>query len=196
MEALLVSTGIVALAEIGDKTQLLSFVLAARYRRPLPIIMGIFVATLLNHAMAGALGTWIMSLMSAQHLKWALGISFIAMAGWALIPDQFEDDAAQTKYTGTSVFLATTLAFFLVEMGDKTQVATVVLAARFGDFFAVVTGTTIGMLLANVPAVLFGGRIADRLPVRTIQRAVAILFVVLGAWVILGDIKVAGARAS
>lgn len=185
MEAWLVSTGIVALAEVGDKTQLLSFVLAARYRKPLPIILGILVATLLNHALAGAVGTWITAVLSPQTLRWVLGVSFLAMAVWALVPDRFDDDdaAATTRW---GVFGATTVAFFIVEMGDKTQVATVALAAKYGSFGAVVVGTTLGMMIANVPAVLLGERLAHRMPVRLIHGVVAAIFALLGLWVILG----------
>jgi len=186
LEAWLVSTGVVALAEVGDKTQLLSFVLAARYRKPLPITLGILVATLFNHALAGALGTWIMGVLSPQTLRWALGLSFVAMAAWALVPDKLENEPARREVGRWGVFGATTLAFFLVEMGDKTQVATVALAAKYGAFVAVVAGTTLGMLIANVPAVLLGDRIAHRLPVRLIHAVVAAIFAALGVWVILG----------
>lgn len=186
MQAWLVSTGIVALAEIGDKTQLLAFVLAARYRKPLPIVLGILVATLLNHALAGALGSMIVATLSPQSLRWLLGASFLAMAGWALIPDKFEQDQAPDPTPRWGVFVATTVAFFVVEMGDKTQVATVALAARFDDIVAVVAGTTIGMMLANAPAVFIGERIAHKLPVRAIHMLVAALFALLGIWVILG----------
>ncbi len=186
MQAWLVSTGIVALAEIGDKTQLLAFVLAARYRKPLPIVLGILVATLLNHALAGALGSMIVATLSPQTLRWLLGASFLAMAGWALIPDKFEQDQAPDPTPRWGVFVATTVAFFVVEMGDKTQVATVALAARFDDIVAVVAGTTLGMMLANAPAVFIGERIAHKLPVRAIHMLVAALFALLGIWVILG----------
>ncbi|MFZ9679398.1 MAG: TMEM165/GDT1 family protein [Quisquiliibacterium sp.] len=186
MQAWLVSTGIVALAEIGDKTQLLAFVLAARYRKPLPIVLGILVATLLNHALAGALGSLIVATLSPQTLRWLLGASFLAMAGWALIPDKFEQDQAPDPTPRWGVFVATTVAFFIVEMGDKTQVATIALAARFDDIVAVVAGTTIGMMLANAPAVFIGERIAHKLPVRAIHMLVAALFALLGIWVILG----------
>ena len=154
LETFLIATGIVALAEIGDKTQLLAFVLATRWRRPLPIIAGILVATLLNHGFAGALGTWITALIGPTPLRWVLGLSFLAMAAWTLIPDEF--DAADAPATRHGVFLSTLITFFIAEMGDKTQIATVALAARFQDFHPVVSGTTLGMLLANVPAVLLG----------------------------------------
>jgi len=185
MEAWLVSTGVVALAEVGDKTQLLSFVLAARYRKPVPIALGILVATLLNHAIAGAVGAWVTTVLSPQVLRWVLGLSFIAMAAWALVPDKL-DEAREAQATRWGVFGATAIAFFLVEMGDKTQVATVALAARYADLVAVVAGTTLGMMIANVPAVLLGERIAHRLPVRAIHGVVAAIFAALGLWVILG----------
>jgi putative Ca2+/H+ antiporter (TMEM165/GDT1 family) len=185
LEALLVSTGIVALAEIGDKTQLLSFVLSARYREPLPICLGILVATLANHALAGAVGTWITTLLGPETMRWVLGLSFLAMAAWSLAPDKLDQDDARAT-TRWGVFGATLVAFFLVEMGDKTQVATVALAARYGEFLAVVGGTTLGMMIANVPAVLLGDRIADRLPVRLIHGIAAVVFAVLGVLVLVG----------
>ena len=184
MEAFLVSTGIVALAEIGDKTQLLAFILAAKFRKPLPIIVGILVATLANHGFAGALGSWITSLVGPETLRWVLGISFIAMAIWTLIPDQFdEDDAKLSRY---GVFGTTLIAFFLAEMGDKTQIATIALAAQYHTFFAVVAGTTLGMMIANVPAVLLGDRIANRMPVRLVHGFAAAIFAVLGVATLLG----------
>lgn len=178
MDAFLVSTGIVALAEIGDKTQLLAFILAARFRKPLPIVAGILIATLANHAFAGALGSWITTLMAPETLRWVLGLSFLGMAGWTLIPDKFdEDDAALPRF---GVFGTTLIAFFLAEMGDKTQVATVALAAQYQALFAVVAGTTLGMMIANVPAVLMGDRIAQRMPVRLVHGIAALIFAVLG----------------
>jgi putative Ca2+/H+ antiporter (TMEM165/GDT1 family) len=185
MEALLVSTGIVALAEVGDKTQLLSFVLAARYRKPLPIVLGILVATLLNHALAAAVGAWITQALAPGTMRWLLGASFLAMAAWALVPDRLDGDDARES-TRWGVFGATAIAFFLVEMGDKTQVATVALAAKYAAIVPVVVGTTLGMMIANVPAVVLGERIAHRLPVRLIHAVVAAIFAVLGLWVILG----------
>src|SRR5574337_2221709 len=167
MEAFLISTGIVALAEIGDKTQLLSFFLAARFKKPWPICLGILVATLANHAFAGAVGQWLSNLMGPALLRWVLGLSFLAMAVWMLIPDKL--DEADTDAPRLGVFGTTLVAFFLAEMGDKTQIATVALAARFGAFLPVVTGTTLGMMLANVPAVLVGDRLAARLPVRLVH---------------------------
>lgn len=184
MEAFLISTGIVALAEIGDKTQLLAFILAAKFRRPLPIIAGILIATIANHAFAGALGTWITSLLSPETLRWVLGLSFVAMGIWTLIPDKFEEDDAKLARLG--VFGTTLVAFFLAEMGDKTQVATVALAAQYQAFFAVVAGTTFGMMLANVPAVLLGDRIADRMPVRLVHGIAAAIFIVLGTLTLTG----------
>ena len=184
MEAFLISTGIVALAEIGDKTQLLAFILAAKFRKPLPIVLGILVATVANHALAGALGTWITSLLAPETLRWILGISFIAMAAWTLIPDKFDEDDA--KFASYGVFGTTLVAFFLAEMGDKTQVATVALAAQYQALFAVVAGTTLGMMIANVPAVLLGDRIADRMPVRLVHSVAAAIFAILGVATLLG----------
>ena len=177
MEAFLVSTGIVALAEIGDKTQLLALVLAAKYRKPVPIIFGIFVATLLNHAVAGYFGAWLAATIGEQMLKWILGVSFIAMAGWMLIPDKLDEEDKPARF---GVFLTTLIAFFIVEIGDKTQVATVFLAAKYADVIAVVAGTTVGMMVANVPAVLLGEVAAKKLPMRLVHSVVAIVFLVLG----------------
>lgn len=184
MDAFLVATGIVALAEIGDKTQLLAFLLAARFRRPLPIILGILVATLLNHAFAAAVGALISELLGPVVMRWVLGLSFLAMAIWTMIPDQIdEDDAALPKF---GVFLTTLLAFFLAEMGDKTQVATVALAARYTEIAAVVAGTTLGMMIANVPAVLFGERIANKLPLGLVHGIAAFIFMGLGMATLMG----------
>jgi putative Ca2+/H+ antiporter (TMEM165/GDT1 family) len=185
MEAFLVSAGVVALAEIGDKTQLLAFVLAARFRRPLPIIAGILVATLVNHALAGAAGRWLVHLLGPEVLRWVLGASFLAMAAWILVPDRLEDAEAATRQR-FGVFGTTVVAFFLAEMGDKTQVATVALAARYDSVVAVVLGTTAGMMLANVPAVLVSDRLAGRLPIRLVHAIAAAIFVVLGVLVLLG----------
>ena len=184
MEAFLVSTGIVALAEIGDKTQLLAFILAAKFRKPLPIVLGILVATIANHGLAGALGSWITSLMGPETLRWVLGVSFIAMAVWTLIPDKFEEEDA--RLTRFGVFGTTVIAFFLAEMGDKTQVATVALAAQYHAFFSVVAGTTFGMMIANVPAVFLGDRIAKRMPVRLVHALAAAIFAILGIATLLG----------
>jgi putative Ca2+/H+ antiporter (TMEM165/GDT1 family) len=168
----------VALAEIGDKTQLLALVLAAKYRKPVPIIFGIFVATLLNHAVAGYFGAWLAATIGEQMLKWILGVSFIAMAGWMLIPDKLDEE--EDKPARFGVFLTTLIAFFIVEIGDKTQVATVFLAAKYADVIAVVAGTTVGMMVANVPAVLLGEVAAKKLPMRLVHSVVAIVFLVLG----------------
>ncbi|MYM28933.1 TMEM165/GDT1 family protein [Duganella sp. CY15W] len=184
MEAFLVSTGIVALAEIGDKTQLLAFVLAARFRRPLPIVVAIFVATIANHAFAAAIGTWITSLMGPDLLRWVLGASFLAMAAWTLVPDKLDEDEAQLAKYG--VFLTTLIAFFLAEMGDKTQVATVALAARYHSMVAVVCGTTLGMMLANVPAVYFGDKIANKVSLKLVHGIAAVIFAALGVATLLG----------
>jgi len=184
LEAFLVSTGIVALAEIGDKTQLLAFLLAAKFRKPIPIILGILVATLVNHGLAGALGAWIPSLLEPHTMRWVLGISFLAMAVWILIPDKLEEEDARLAQFG--VFGTTLIAFFLAEMGDKTQVATVALAAQYHSLLGVVAGTTLGMMLANVPAVLLGGRIANRVPVRLVHGIAAAIFALLGVVTLLG----------
>src|SRR5438105_15448388 len=170
MEAFLISTGIVALAEMGDKTQLLTLVLAARFRRPWPIVWGILAATLVNHGLAGALGAWITEALGPQLLRWILAGSFIAMAIWILIPDKLdEDEQPGGKLSHYGVFVTTLVSFFLAEMGDKTQVATVVLAARFHAWAPVVLGTTLGMMLANVRAVWLGDRITRRVPVRAVH---------------------------
>ena len=184
MEAFLVSTGIVALAEIGDKTQLLALVLAARFRKPLPIILGILVATLANHAMAGAFGAWLAAQVGPSAMRWILGLSFIAMAAWIMVPDKYEEQAESTSRFG--VFGTTLLAFFLVEMGDKTQIATVALAAKYSSLVGVVAGTTFGMMIANVPAVLLGDVAARKLPMRLVHGIAAAIFVILGVSVLLG----------
>lgn len=184
MEAFLISTGIVALAEIGDKTQLLALVLAAKYRKPVPIVLGILVATLVNHAVAGYVGAWVASAVGAELMRWILGASFLAMAGWMLIPDKLDD--TEDKPVRYGVFLTTLIAFFIVEMGDKTQIATVALAAKYGSLLAVVGGTTLGMMLANVPAVLLGEVAAKKLPMRLVHGTAAAIFAVLGILVLLG----------
>ena len=183
MEAILVSTGIVALAEIGDKTQLLAFILAAKFRKPMPIILGILIATLVNHAFAGAVGSWVTTLFGPETLRWILGVSFIAMAAWTLIPDKFDEKDAKLARFG--VFGTTLVAFFLAEMGDKTQIATVALAARYEALLPVVAGTTLGMMIADVPAVYLGERILRRIPMRLLQRIAAAAFAVLGILVLL-----------
>lgn len=185
MEAFLVSTGVVALGEMGDKTQLLAVLLAARFRRPLPIIGGILVATLANHALAGAAGQWVADALGPFWLRWIIGVSFIAMAGWMLIPDRIDDDAAPSQALRLGVFGTTVIAFFLAEMGDKTQIATVALAARYDALVAVVTGTTLGMMLANVPAVYFGEGVARRVSMRWVHGISALIFLLLGVLTLL-----------
>ncbi|OGB04976.1 MAG: hypothetical protein A3E25_23005 [Burkholderiales bacterium RIFCSPHIGHO2_12_FULL_69_20] len=185
MEAFFVSTGIVALGEMGDKTQLLALLLAARFRKPLPIIAGILVATLANHAAAGWLGGWIAGLMGPQLLRWVIGGSFLAMAVWMLVPDQLDDAGADRNGHRLGVFGTTLVAFFLAEMGDKTQIATVALAARYPDLLAVVMGTTLGMMIANVPAVLLGDQIAQRLSMTWVHGIAAAIFAVLGVLTLL-----------
>lgn len=184
MEAFLVSTGIVALAEIGDKTQLLAFLLAARFRKPVPIILGILAATLVNHACAAAVGAWLTSVISPEAMRWILGLSFIAMAVWMLIPDKLDED--ETPLARHGVFTTTVIAFFLAEMGDKTQIATVALAAQYHALIAVVAGTTLGMMLANAPAVVLGDRIAGKIPAKTVHAIAAAIFAVLGILTLLG----------
>lgn len=196
MEALFISTGVVALAEIGDKTQLLAFILAARYKRPWPIILAIFIATLVNHGLAGAIGTWVPALLDPNVLRWVLGISFLAMAIWILIPDKIDDAEATRTRTRFGVFGTTLITFFLAEMGDKTQIATVALAAQYQQFWWVVLGTTLGMMLANAPAVLFGERIARRLPTQLVHRIAACIFAVLGLVALLGGVESLGFQAS
>lgn len=179
MEAILVSTGVVALAEMGDKTQLLAFILAARFKRPLPIVLGIVCATLLNHGLAGALGTWITTVISADVLRWILGASFIGMAIWTLIPDKIEDE--ETQIAGKlGVFGATFITFFLAEMGDKTQLATIALAAHYATPVLVIAGTTLGMLIADVPAVFLGNKFAERIPMKLVHTIAAGIFAVMG----------------
>ena len=185
MHALWVSTGVVALAEIGDKTQLLAFILAARFRAPLPIIAGILVATLVNHGLAGALGAWIVAAVNPVVLRWVLGLSFLGMAAWTLVPDRIEDeeDAIVGRF---GVFGATLISFFLAEMGDKTQLATVAMAAHFGRPLIVVMGTTLGMLIADVPAVFIGKQLADRIPMRLVHGVAAAIFALLGLATLTG----------
>ena len=185
MEALVVSTSIVALAEMGDKTQLLSFVLAAKLKRRVPIVLGILVATLANHFLAGGIGTWLATLVSPAVLRWTIAVSFVAFGLWALKADEPEDDRS---LRGAGVFATTLVAFFLVEMGDKTQLATVALAARYHSLVAVVTGTTLGMMIANVPAVWMGETLAHRVNMKWMRWGAAALFVLLGALTLLaGD---------
>jgi len=185
MEAFLVSTGIVALAEMGDKTQLLALILAVRFRKPIPIVLGIFVATIVNHGLAGALGAWLTQVMGPDLLRWVLGASFIAMAVWMLIPDKLDGDEGEAA-PRFGVFLTTVLAFFLAEMGDKTQIATVMLAAQYNAWATVVAGTTLGMMLANAPVVWLGDAITRRVPLRMVHIVSAVIFMVLGGVALLG----------
>jgi len=185
LESLLVCTGVVALAEIGDKTQLLAFILAARFRRPLPIVAGILVATIVNHALAGALGAWITSVVWPEVLRWILGLSFIGMAIWTLIPDRIEEEETKVAQR-LGVFGATLVSFFIAEMGDKTQIATVAMAAHYAQALPVVVGTTLGMMLANVPAVYAGDRLAGRIPMRLVHGIAALIFAVMGVAALLG----------
>jgi Ca2+/H+ antiporter, TMEM165/GDT1 family len=186
MEAFLISTGVVALGEMGDKTQLLAFMLAARFKKPLPIVLGILVSTLVNHAMAGAVGNAVATYVGPTLLRWGLGLSFIAMAIWMLIPDQADDEALDGKVSRLGVFGTTVVAFFLAEMGDKTQIATVVLAAQFHSLVQVVIGTTLGMMLANVPVVLMGSAASHRIPFRAVRIVAALMFAALGVAALLG----------
>jgi Ca2+/H+ antiporter, TMEM165/GDT1 family len=186
LEAFFVSTGVVALGEMGDKTQLLALLLAARYRAPRAIITGIFVATLANHAAAAALGAWLTRALDPTWLRWALGLSFIAVAAWMLVPDRADANALERHASGRSVFWLTTLAFFLAEMGDKTQIATVMLAAKYDALVAVTAGTTLGMMIANVPAVLLGDRVLRKVPVAWVHRIAAAVFAAIGLAVLLG----------
>ena len=179
MEAFLVSTGIVALAEMGDKTQLLALILAARFKKPWPIVAGILVATLVNHALAGAAGAWVTTLVGPQMLSWILGASFLAMAAWMLVPDKLDADEGE-KPPRYGVFFTTVLVFFLAEMGDKTQIATVMLAARYDAIVSVVAGTTLGMMLANAPVVWLGERVTRLVPLRAVHIVSAIIFAGLG----------------
>jgi len=185
MEALLISTGVVALAEIGDKTQLLAFILAARFKKPVPIILGILLATIVNHGLAGALGAWITATVSPGILRWVLGLSFIAMAVWTMIPDTIEDEETQVARK-FGVFGATLITFFLAEMGDKTQLATVALAAHYAQPVLVVIGTTLGMLLADVPAVFIGDRLGAKIPMKLVHSVAAAIFALLGVATLFG----------
>lgn len=189
MEAFLVAAGVVALAEIGDKTQLLSLVLAARYRSPWAISAGIFIATLFNHALAAMVGESIFEWIGPDWMRWTVGLSFIAMAVWILIPDRLDDDeedSAEKKLRRYGVFVMTTILFFLLEMGDKTQVATAILAARFNDLTPVVLGTTAGMLIANVPLVFFGNVLLRKIRIEWVHRVTAVIFLLLGIVTVAG----------
>ena len=181
LQSFLVSTGVVALAEIGDKTQLLSLVLAARYRRPLPIVLGVLVATLANHGAAGGVGTLLADWLNPKVMNWVIVASFALMAGWILVPDKLDEDEIALPKKAMGVFGTTVFAFFLAEMGDKTQIVTVALAAQYQDLLAVVAGTTLGMMLANVPVIYLGSRFANRLNPKAVHIVAAVVFVVLGA---------------
>lgn len=182
MEALLTSTAVVALAEIGDKTQLLAIVLATRFKKPMPIVAGIFAATIANHFLAALVGSQVAYILDGQWFRYAIAVSFIAMAAWTLVPDKLDDEDEKPARFGA--FITTLIAFFLVEMGDKTQVATVALGARFHDVIAVTTGTTLGMMLANVPAVILGHEVLKYVPLKIVRTIAAVLFLVIGLWVL------------
>jgi len=185
MESLLISCGVVALAEIGDKTQLLALILAARFKKPTPIILGILAATIANHGLAGAVGAWISATVSPDILRWILSLSFIGMAIWTMIPDKIEEEETQMA-TRFGVFSATLITFFLAEMGDKTQVATVALAAHYAVPLLVVLGTTLGMLIADVPAVFVGDKLANKIPMRVVHSIAAAIFAILGLATLIG----------
>ena len=191
MESLLISCGVVALAEIGDKTQLLAFILAARFKKPAPIILGILAATIANHGLAGAVGAWITATVSPDTLRWVLGISFIGMAIWTMIPDKIEDEEIQIARK-LGVFSATLITFFLAEMGDKTQIATVALAAHYAVPLLVVFGTTLGMLIADVPAVFVGDKLANKIPMRLVHSIAAAIFAILGLATLIGAGSIPG----
>jgi putative Ca2+/H+ antiporter (TMEM165/GDT1 family) len=184
MEALLTSMGVVALAEIGDKTQLLAFVLAARFKKPIPIIAAILCATLVNHGLAGAVGAWITSMLTPDVLRWVLGASFLGMAVWTMVPDKIEEEETQVA-NHLGVFGATLVTFFLAEMGDKTQIATVAMAAHFPNPVMVVIGTTLGMLIADVPAVFVGNRFSNKIPMKLVHSIAAAMFAVMGVLALL-----------
>jgi putative Ca2+/H+ antiporter (TMEM165/GDT1 family) len=186
LEAFAVSTGVVALGEMGDKTQLLALLLAARFRAPRPIILGILVATLANHALAAALGAWLTQVVDPLWLRWGLGLSFIAVALWMLVPDQVDANAEGVERSHLGVFGVTVVAFFLAEMGDKTQIATVMLAARYNALLTVTAGTTLGMMIANVPAVLVGNKAVTFVPIAWVRRIAAAVFAVIGVFVLAG----------
>ncbi|MFN6933634.1 MAG: TMEM165/GDT1 family protein [Tsuneonella sp.] len=184
MDAFTTSAAVVALAEIGDKTMLLAIVLATRFRRPLPIIMGILVATIANHAIAAFLGEAVAGLLDGEWFRYAVGAGFIAMAAWTLVPDKLDDDESPAP-SRFGAFLTTLVAFFIVEIGDKTQIATIALGAQFRDVAMVTAGTTAGMMLANVPAVFLGHRIVEWVPLKVVRSIAALMFLAIGAWVIL-----------
>jgi Ca2+/H+ antiporter, TMEM165/GDT1 family len=184
MDAMLTSTAIVALAEIGDKTQLLAIVLATRLKKPVPIILGIFAATIANHFLAALVGSEVASLLDSLWFRYAVGVSFVAMAAWTLVPDTLDDEEGAAKKERFGAFLTTLIAFFIVEMGDKTQVATIALGARFHDVVQVTMGTTLGMMIANVPAVYLGHMVHERVPLGVVRMIAAGLFLLIGLWVI------------
>jgi putative Ca2+/H+ antiporter (TMEM165/GDT1 family) len=185
MNVLLTATGVVALAEMGDKTQLLALLLAARFRKPTPIVLGIVVATVVNHGLAGAQGAWVTRLLSPQVLRWSVGGLFLAMAVWTLIPDRIEESETRAA-SRLGVFGATLVTFFLAEMGDKTQIATFTMAAHYSSTLLVVVGTTLGMLIADVPAVFLGDRLAQRIPLRLVHGIAALIFALLGVATLFG----------
>lgn len=186
MESLLVSLAVVTAAEIGDKTQLLALLLAAKFRKPIPITLGILVATIANHGLAAWAGIEVAHWIGPETMRWIIGLSFIAMAAWTLVPDKMDDDDQPKTWERAGAFVATTIAFFLVEIGDKTQIATVALGARFGDLLMVTTGTTLGMLIADVPAVFVGNAMAERVPLKLVRMVAALLFAALGVAALLG----------
>ncbi|HVO87447.1 MAG TPA: TMEM165/GDT1 family protein [Casimicrobiaceae bacterium] len=186
LEALVVSTGVVALGEIGDKTQLLALMLATRFRRPWPIVAGIAVATLLNHTVAGLVGQWVRSAVPADWLKWLLALSLFIVAAWTLKPDKLDRATAPSSHF--SVFTVTAVSFFLVEIGDKTQIATALLAARFAALSAVVAGTTLGMLIADIPVVFAGHLVGERIPLKLVRVVAALIFAALGFWVLVAGV--------
>lgn len=190
MEAVLTSTAIVALAEVGDKTMLLAIVLATRFRKPLPIVLGILVATLANHGMAAFVGQSVAALLEGRWFRYAVAISFVAMALWTLVPDKLDEDE-EPEAPRFGAFLTTTIAFFIVEMGDKTQVATIALGAQFQNVVLVTLGTTLGMMLANIPAVYFGKAIVERVSLKLVRTMAAFLFLVIGIWVFLDTANLA-----
>ncbi len=189
LHSFLVSTSVVALAEVGDKTQLLSLILATRYRKPIPIMLGVLAATLLNHAGAGGVGTWLANVLSPTVLDWIVVASFVLMAGWILVPDTLDENEVVVPKNARGVFSTTAVTFFLTEMGDKTQIVTVGLAAQFQDFFDVVSGTTLGMMIANIPVIYLGHRFADRLPAKLIHTVAAVLLVILGGVALNNAVK-------
>lgn len=186
MYEFLLSTAIVALAEMGDKTQLLALLLAARYQKPIPILIAILLATIINHGLSAALGQWVTTVMSPEILLWIISLGFIAMALWMLVPDELDDETESiNKWQRYGVFGATFILFFLAEIGDKTQIATVALAARFDSLVWVMLGTTLGMMLANAPAVFIGNKLADKLPISLIHKVSAVIFLIIGIWTLL-----------